>query len=48
MMEQLTSKTEINHDDCGHHTGIQVPDSFELSTMVMELCGKGECVHTGC
>jgi hypothetical protein len=40
MMEQLTSSMEISHDDWGHLTGIQVPESFELSTMAKELCFK--------
>jgi hypothetical protein len=47
MMEQLTSRMEINHDDSGHQTGIQVPDSFELSTMVTELCFRDEYFQTG-
>jgi hypothetical protein len=48
MMEQLTSRMEINHDDSGHQTGIQVPDSFELSTMVAGLSVKYKYVQTSC
>lgn len=47
-MKQLTSRTEINHDEAGHQTRIQAPDSFELSVMAIELCYKGEYLHTGC
>ena len=45
MMEQLTSSMEISHDDWGYLTGIQVPESFELSTMAKELCFKYEYVQ---
>lgn len=46
MIEQLTSGVEINHDDSGHHTGIQFPDSLDLLTIVMRPRFNSNYVRT--